>query len=112
MKSCLFSLLFIAAIAGNALAAPAQPLAPKGLDTASAAASRLPSARELFGDVIQSASQFGGFLGGPQVACRAECIETKEVCGRECELWNENGTCGKWSAERVCREKCVRWSSC
>lgn len=112
MKTSLLTAVVSTLLAGTALASPGKPVTPRTAAPADAPAKPAPSVKELFGDIVQSAWTLEGALNGPRVACRADCIEWKEVCSRSCELWNQDGTCGKWSPELVCYEKCVKWSPC
>lgn len=113
MKTLTLSLIAATLLAGTSLAAaPGKPVTLPPAASTDASTRSTPSVRELFGDIVQTAHMLEASFNGPRVACRAECQETKEVCSRSCELWNENGTCAKWAAELVCIEKCVRWSPC
>lgn len=113
MKTSLLTLAVGALLTGAAFAAPARPAAAApGAASApaksAAAAPAGPSVSELFGGAIEQGFRLGLAGEGVRVA-RCECEESKEVCEKSCELWNQNGTCAKWGLP-VCIEKCVKWS--
>lgn len=107
MKTSLLTALISTLLAGSALAAPAPVPLPKAAPAKAAAPAPLP-AKDIFGDAVRTGFKLGAVADGFRIA-RCECEDTKEVCEKPCELWNQNGSCAKWGLP-VCVETCVKWS--
>ena len=106
MKTLLMNCLIATLLTGTALAAPVAVKTPPS--AAKPAAPAASTTLDVFADVVHESFRLGPVVGGFQVAL-CECLDSREVCERPCELWNHNGTCAKWGLP-VCIEKCVKWS--
>lgn len=110
MKTKLFTIIITTLLTGQALAAPApgKPTAQPAPAPAAGAPAAL-NLNDLFGSAVRDGFRLGAAMGGGFQVARCECEDTREVCEKQCELWNQNGTCAKWGLP-VCIEKCVKWS--